>query len=121
MVRANNGEIYFEPGDREDVSIEDLVKMWKQYGFQKIYVAGWHIYPEWTYDYGRLIELAHENAMLVYLWLKIPHVNRKFWDEHPNGGKKQQQGKRPSLTGVAIWLSPKKTAGKRSVPKYTLY
>ena len=92
LVRANNGEIYFEPGDREDVSIEDLVKMWKQYGFQKIYVAGWHIYPEWTYDYGRLIELAHENAMLVYLWLKIPHVNRKFWDEHPEWREKTATG-----------------------------
>ena len=83
LVRNETAEVYFEPGDREDVSIEDLVKMWKQNGFHTIYAAGWHVYPEWTYDYGRLIELAHENAMLVYLWLELPNVNQKFWNDHP--------------------------------------
>lgn len=83
LARSETAEVYFEPGDREDVSIEDLVKLWKQHGFQKIYIAGWHVYPDWTYDYGRVIELAHENGMLVYLWLELPHVNQKFWDEHP--------------------------------------
>ena len=34
-------------------------------------------------DYERLIELAHQNAMLVYVWLEIPHVNERFWNEHP--------------------------------------
>ncbi|MCJ7813429.1 polysaccharide deacetylase family protein, partial [bacterium] len=83
LVKKECVEIYFEPGDREDVSIEDLVKMWKKNGFRKIYIAGWHIYPDWTYDYERLITLAHQNAMLVYLWLELPHVNDKFWEEHP--------------------------------------
>ncbi|MEJ2629330.1 MAG: hypothetical protein P8078_12345, partial [bacterium] len=82
-VKRNQVEVYFEPGDREDVSIEDLVKMWKEYGFRKIYVSGWHVYEDWIYEYDRLIELAHENAMLVYLWLELPHVNEKFWDDHP--------------------------------------
>ncbi len=83
LVKKESIEIYFEPGDREDVSIEDLVKMWKQNGFRKIYVAGWHVYQDWTYDYERLIDLAHQNAMLVYLWLELPHVNTKFWEDHP--------------------------------------
>ena len=84
LIKKENLEVYFEPGDREDVSIEDLVKMWKNSGFRKIYVAGWHMYSEWTYDYERLIRLAHQNAMLVYLWLELPHVNQKFWDDHPD-------------------------------------
>ncbi len=83
LVKNESIEIYFEPGDREEVSIEDLVKMWKQNGFRKIYVAGWHVYQEWTYDYERLIDLAHQNAMPVYLWLELPHVNSKFWGDHP--------------------------------------
>lgn len=83
LVKRNQTEVYFEPGDREDVSIEDLVKMWKRYGFRKIYVSGWHVYPGWTYEYDRLIELAHENAMLIYLWLELPHVNELFWENHP--------------------------------------
>ena len=93
LVRSESAEIYFEPGDREDVSIEDLVKLWKHCGFQKIYIAGWHIYPEWTYDYGRVIELAHQNGMLAYLWLELPHVNQKFWDEHPEWRERTATGK----------------------------
>jgi len=93
LVRRNQTEIYFEPGDREDVSIEDLVKMWKEYGFRRIYVSGWHVYPDWTYEYDRLIELAHENAMLVYLWLELPHVNELFWENHPEWRERTATGK----------------------------
>ncbi len=82
-VRRNTVEIYFEPGDREDISIEELVKMWRNFGVRRIYVSTWHFYEEYTYDYERLIELAHQNAMLVYAWLEIPHVSQKFWDKHP--------------------------------------
>ncbi|HZU29248.1 MAG TPA: hypothetical protein VFA04_27245, partial [Bryobacteraceae bacterium] len=31
----------------------------------------------------RLIEACHRNAILVYLWLELPHVSDKFWDAHP--------------------------------------
>ena len=92
ILRKDCVEIYFEPGDREDVSIEDLVKMWKESGFRTIYVAGWHVYSEWIYDYGRLIQLAHQNGMLVYLWLEIPHVGQKFWDDHPEWREKTASG-----------------------------
>ncbi len=93
LVQRNQTEIYFEPGDREDVSIEDLVKMWKEYGFRRIYVSGWHVYPGWTYEYDRLIELAHENAMLVYIWLELPHVNELFWENHPEWRERTATGK----------------------------
>jgi uncharacterized protein YdaL len=83
LIKKECVEVYFEPGDREDVSVEDLVKMWKRNGFRMIYVAGWHVYQEWTYDYERLIQLGHENGMLVYLWLELPHVGEKFWEDHP--------------------------------------
>ena len=82
-IKRECAEIYFEPGAREDVSIEDLIKIWKKSGFRKIYVAGWHIYRNWTYDYERLIRLAHENAMPIYLWLELPHVNETIWEDHP--------------------------------------
>ncbi|MFO7888988.1 MAG: DUF2334 domain-containing protein [bacterium] len=100
IVKRNQTEIYFEPGDREDVSVEDLVKMWKQYGFRKIYVSGWHVYPGWTYEYDRLIELAHENAMLVYLWLELPHVNELFWENHPEWRERTATGRE----AIVDWL-----------------
>ncbi|MBN2028679.1 DUF2334 domain-containing protein [bacterium] len=99
LVKKESVEIYFEPGDREDISTEDLVKMWKQNGFRKIYVAGWHVYQDWTYDYERLIDLAHQNAMLVYLWLELPHVNTKFWEDHPEWREITATGD----TAIVIW------------------
>lgn len=93
LVRRDQAEVYFEPGDREDVSIEDLVKTWKEFGFRRIYVSGWHVYPDWTYEYERLIELAHQNAMLVYLWLELPHVNEFFWDNHPEWRERTATGR----------------------------
>jgi uncharacterized protein YdaL len=92
LIKREATEIYFEPGDREDVSIEDLVKMWKESGFRRIYVAGWHFYAKWNYNYERLIELAHKNAMLVYLWLELPHVGAKFWDDNPEWRERTATG-----------------------------
>ncbi len=83
LVRRDALDIYFDPGSREDISIEDLIKMWRRNGVRTIQVAGWHSYRDYTYDYGRLIELAHQNAMRVYLWLELPHVSEKFWLDHP--------------------------------------
>ncbi|MFC1569364.1 DUF2334 domain-containing protein [bacterium] len=93
LVRRESAEIYFEPGDREDVSIEELVDLWKENGYRTIYVAGWHRYPDWTYEYDKLIELAHQNAMLVYIWFELPHVNVNFWNEHPEWREKTATGK----------------------------
>ena len=74
------------------MSIEELVDMWKKNGYRTIYVAGWHRYPDWTYEYDRLIELAHKNAMLVYIWFELPHVSVAFWNEHPEWREKTATG-----------------------------
>ncbi|UCE06722.1 MAG: DUF2334 domain-containing protein [bacterium] len=87
-IRRNAVEVYFEPGDREEISIEELVKVWRSNGVRRIYVSAWHFYKNYTYDYERLIRLAHQNAMLVYAWLELPHVNEKFWNDHPEWREK---------------------------------
>ena len=92
-VRRHNVEVYFEPGDREDIAIEDLVKVWRNNGVRRIYVSAWHFYEEYTYDYERLIDLAHQNAMLVYAWLELPHVSQKFWDDHPRWRERTATGR----------------------------
>ncbi|HPG40823.1 MAG TPA: DUF2334 domain-containing protein [bacterium] len=92
-IRRNSVEIYFEPGDREDISVEDLIKIWRNNGVRRIYVSGWHFYANYTYDYERLIELAHENAMLVYIWLELPHVTDGFWEQHPEWREKTATGR----------------------------
>ncbi|MBN1782323.1 DUF2334 domain-containing protein [bacterium] len=93
LVKRESAEMYFEPGDREDVSIEELIDMWKKNGYRTIYVAGWHRYTDWTYEYDKLIDLAHQNAMLVYIWFELPHVSMTFWNEHPEWREKTATGR----------------------------
>jgi uncharacterized protein YdaL len=82
-VRRSRVEIYFEPGDREESSIEDLVKVWRKEGVNRIYVSAWHFYAEYVYDYERLIRLAHQNAMYVYATFRLPYVTDLFWENNP--------------------------------------
>ncbi len=96
-IRRNEVEVYFEPGDREDISIEDLIKIWRKNGVRRIYVSAWHFYETYHYDYERLIRLAHQNAMLVYAWLELPHVSEKFWDDNPNWREKTATGKEAKI------------------------
>lgn len=97
-VRRDNMEVYFDPGFRHVISTEDLVKQWVHQGIRIIHVAGWHQYPKYTYDYKKLIELAHANGILVYAWLEPPQVSLKFWQEHPQWREKNYKGEdvRPS-------------------------
>jgi uncharacterized protein YdaL len=82
-LRRDDLEVYFDPGFRHNMSIEDLVKHWVAEGVRVVHAASWHQYPTWSYDYGRLIRLAHDNGILVYAWLEPPQVSQKFWKEHP--------------------------------------
>nr|HPI73540.1 polysaccharide deacetylase family protein [bacterium] len=105
LVRRDAVEIYFDPGSREDISIEDLIKLWRKNGVRIINVAGWHSYRDYTYEYGRLIELAHLNAMSVYLWLELPHVSDKFWLDHPPWREQNALGADID-TSAAHWRRP---------------
>jgi len=98
LVRREQLEMYFDPGYRHTVSVEQLVSRWAAAGIRIIHVGGWHEYPRYTYDYGRLIRLAHANGILVYAWLEPPQVSQKFWQEHPEWREKNYKGEdvRPS-------------------------
>jgi uncharacterized protein YdaL len=106
IVRREDLEAYFEPGLRSAVSVEDLVKQWVRIGIRRIHVAGWHEYPKYTYDYGRLIRLAHANGILVYAWLEPPQVTQKFWLEHPEWREKNYKGQdAPAAWRYAVALT----------------
>jgi len=98
LVRRDQLEMYFDPGFRHTVSVEQLVSRWTSNGIRVIHVAGWHEYPKYKYDYARLIRLAHSNGMLVYAWLEPPQVSQKFWLDHPQWREKNYRGEdvRPS-------------------------
>ena len=98
IIRRDNLEVYFDPGFRRTQSVENLIKQWVKEGIRVIHTAGWHQYPKYTYDYKRLINLAHANGMLVYAWLEPPQVSQKFWNDHPEWREKNYLGQdvRPS-------------------------
>jgi uncharacterized protein YdaL len=93
VVRRDNLEVYFEPGARtRTMSIETLVKHWVNDGIRIVHVSGWHEYPRYTYDYKRLISLAHANGILVYPWLEPPQVSPLFYAQHPEWREKNYRG-----------------------------
>jgi hypothetical protein len=98
IVRRDQLEMYFDPGFRHTISIEQLVKQWVAQGIRIVHVAGWHEYPKYTYDYARLINVAHENGILVYAWIEPPQVSQMFWARHPEWREKNFKGEdvRPS-------------------------
>jgi len=87
-VRRSAAEAYFDPGYRQNISVERLTKMWRQFGIRVIHAAAWHFYDKYSYDYGRLIKSAHQNGILVYAWFEWPHVSQRFWNEHPQWREK---------------------------------
>jgi peptidoglycan/xylan/chitin deacetylase (PgdA/CDA1 family) len=88
MLKRRGADVYFDPGYRPSISIEVLAKMWKRYGIRAVHVAAWSFYDKWSYDYARLIKVAHQNGILVYAWFEWPHVSQRFWDAHPQWREK---------------------------------
>ncbi len=115
IIRRENLEVFFDPGFRHTYSTENLIKQWVNQGIRVIHVAAWHQYPKYTYDYKRLIRLAHSNGILVYAWLEPPQINQKFWAEHPEWREKNYLGNdaRPS------WRYPVAMTDKNCVSEMT--
>jgi uncharacterized protein YdaL len=109
FIRKENLEVYFDPGFRRTYSIENLVKQWVNQGIRIIHAAGWHEYPKYTYDYKRLIDLAHANGILVYAWIEPPQVSQKFWAAHPEWREKNYKNEdvRPSWRYPVALTDPK--------------
>ncbi len=101
IVRRDFLEVYFDPSFHHLLSIEQLVKNWRNDGIRLIHI-GVHDWTDgkktWVYDYDRLIRLCRANGILVYAWLEPPQVSQKFWFEHPEWREKNFKGEdiRPS-------------------------
>jgi len=92
VVRREQVEVYFEPGYRSLYSIENLIRSWVANGIRIVHIGGWQQYPKYTYDYARLIRLAHANGILVYAWLEPPQISQMFWTNHPEWREKNVNG-----------------------------
>src|SRR6202162_4022384 len=82
---------FFDGAYRSRVDLDYFAERWRKGGISALHVAGWHY---WEADADndhylrKLIEACHRKAILVYVWLELPHVSEKFWAEHPEWREK---------------------------------
>jgi hypothetical protein len=82
---------FFDGSYRSRVDLDYFAERWRKAGIGVLHVAGWHY---WESDaendnyLRRLIEACHRKAILVYVWLELPHVSEKFWAQHPEWREK---------------------------------
>lgn len=86
--RRQGVDVYFDPGYRFSVPIEELAARWRTWGIRAVHASAWYYNSTPPYDYRRLIDAAHKNGILVYAWLEWPHVGQGFWNQHPEWRQK---------------------------------
>ncbi len=82
---------FFDSAYRSRVDLDYFAARWRAAGIGALHVAGWHYWesnPENDAYLRRLIEACHRQAILVYVWLELPHVSEKFWADHPEWREK---------------------------------
>ncbi len=84
-VQRGQVELYYDPGNskRQGADIDRRAEQWRRIGVRAIYVAAFHFWPKYTFNYEHLIDVCHKNGILVYAWFELPHVSMKFWEDHP--------------------------------------
>jgi hypothetical protein len=92
-ARQRTLELYFDPGLRQNISIEDLAVQWRRMGVRVIYAAAWLFDKKYTYDYDRLLRVCHANGILVYAWFELPQVTYAFYADHPEWREMPAAGK----------------------------
>jgi hypothetical protein len=99
-VRTTNLWAFFDSAYRIHADVEYLAQRWRKAGVSVLHVAGWHnMEPDPAADdYLRnLIAACHRNAVLVYVWLELPHVSEAFWAAHPEWREKTAVGQDAQL------------------------
>ena len=82
---------FFDGSYRSRVDLDYFADRWRKAGIGALHVAGWHYYesdPASDQYLRNLIEACHRKAILVYVWLELPHVSEKFWADHPEWREK---------------------------------
>lgn len=98
-VRRSQVEYYFDPGQRPFAGWEKLVKQWRAAGVKTVYLAAWHFYREWSFDYKYFLRLCHAHGLAVYAWFEFPQVTPLMWEEHPEWREKTATG----ADGLCHW------------------
>lgn len=91
-LRGGRIETYFDPGYRAGVNPDNLANFWKQSGIRAVYVAAWHFYDHYSFNYAALIRACHRNGISVYAWFMFPQVTQAMWLQHPEWREQAASG-----------------------------
>ncbi len=98
-VRRGQVEYYFDPGQRPFAGWEKLVKQWKAAGVKIVYLAAWHFYRDWSFNYRYFLRLCRAHGLAVYAWFEFPQVTPLMWEERPEWREKTATG----ADGLCHW------------------
>jgi hypothetical protein len=78
-------DLYVDPDLVGAASAKELSIRWAQAGIRRIYLSAWKDDREnhGRFDYVSFVDTMHRRGIEVYAWLEWPHVNRSFWNLHP--------------------------------------
>ena len=76
---------FFDSSYRLRVDPDYFAARWRTAGIAALHVAAWHFFessPATDTYLRKLIAACHNQGILVYAWLELPHVSEKFWQDH---------------------------------------
>jgi hypothetical protein len=78
---------FFDYSYRTRVDPDYMARRWRRAGIAALHISGWHFFephPDRDRYLAELIAACHREGVLVYVWLELPHVSERFWENHPN-------------------------------------
>lgn len=82
-LRKNTLVTYFDWGYYYNTSPKEVTHDFRQKGINQVHFSGWYDTPDYWSYVDQFIDHAHSNGIRVYLWLELPMVTEKFWNDHP--------------------------------------
>ena len=77
---------FFDYSYRTRVDPNYMARRWRRAGIAALHISGWHFFePHADRDkyLAGLIAACHREGVLAYVWLELPHVSERFWQDHP--------------------------------------
>lgn len=91
---------FFDSAYRQRADLQFLARRWRDYGIGALHVSAWQ---HWEREPARdawlrtLIAACHQQGILVYAWLELPHVSERFWADYPECREKTAIGQDAQL------------------------
>ena len=87
---------FFDPAFQRKRDFRELAREWRQEGLAAVHVGVWDYFDANPTEDARLrclMKACHDEGIMVYAWLELPHVSESFWRRYPSWREKTARGK----------------------------